>query len=90
MPSTSKPEYSVRIGGIQLSVWTNETSKGVMRSITMDKSYKDAKGEWQRTKNFKDSDLPKIAIGINKVMEFLWVKDTTQSGGGATVTPDDF
>ena len=70
----AKPEHSVRVGGIQIAVWTNETTKGVMRSVTIDKSYKDLKGEWQRTKSYKDSDLPKIVLGLQEVMKKLWLK----------------
>ena len=70
------PEYTVRVGAIQMSVWLNETKKGPMRSITIDKSYKDQNDKWQTTKNFKDSDLPKIQIGITKVLEHFYVKET--------------
>ena len=86
--STGTPLKSVRVGGIQIAVWQNETKKGPMNSITIDKSYKDASGEWKRTKNFKDSDLPKIALGINKVLEFLFIKEDTK--GSETIDPKDF
>lgn len=88
--STGKPLHSVRAGGIQIAVWQNDTAKGPMNSITIDKSYKDAKGEWQRTKNFKDSDLPKIVLGLNEVMRFLFLKDDKGSESKETITPKDF
>ena len=68
-----KPEQTVRVGGIQISVWANETSKGTMRSITIDKSYKQG-SEWKRTKSYKDTDLPKIIIGLNEVLKSLYLK----------------
>jgi len=72
--ATSKPEHSIKVGGIQLSIWSNETPKGNFQSITIDKSYKSG-DEWKRTKSFKPADLIKIQLGINKVLEYLYVKD---------------
>ena len=68
------PEKTVRCGGIQLAVWSNETPKGNFQSITIDKSYKDKDGEWKRTKSFKPSDLVKLQLGIGKVLEYLYLK----------------
>lgn len=67
------PEKTVKVGGIQLAIWNNETSKGIFQSITIDKSYKDG-DEWKRTKSFKPSDLVKLQIGLNKVLEYLYLK----------------
>lgn len=71
--SISKPEKTVRVGGIQLAIWNNETSKGTFQSVTIDKSYKD--GEvWKRTKSFKPTDLVKLQLGISKAIEYLFLK----------------
>ena len=72
---SSKPEKTIKVGGIQLSIWSNETPKGNFQSITIDKSYKDKDGEWKRTKSFKPNDLVKLQLGIAKVLEYLYVKD---------------
>ena len=76
------PEHTVKCGGIQIAVWTNESSKGVFQSITIEKSYKDG-DSWKHTKSFKPNDLVKIQIGLNKVLEYLFVKDviTPKQGG---------
>ena len=71
--SSGKPEHTVRVGGIQFSIWSNETSKGTFQSITIDKSYKDG-DNWKRTKSFKPADLIKVQLGINKVLEYLYLK----------------
>ena len=67
------PEKTVKCGGIQLAIWANETTKGTFQSITIDKSYKDGE-TWKRTKSFKPYDLIKIQLGINKVLEYLYLK----------------
>lgn len=74
--AANKPEYSIRVGGIQLSVWGNETDKGVMRSVTINKSYMDKNKQWQTTTSFKPQDLALIEIGMKKVMEYLYIKDS--------------
>jgi len=72
--SSSKPEHVVKCGGIQIAVWSNETSKGTFQSITIDKSYKDGE-TWKRTKSFKPSDLVKVQLGITEILKYLYVKD---------------
>lgn len=81
--SSIKPEHTIKIGGIQLSIWGNETPKGNFKSVTIDKSYKDKDGEWKRTKSFKPTDLMKVQIGIAEVFKYLYVKDviTPQTDG---------
>lgn len=71
--SSDRPEYTVKCGGIQIAVWSNETSKGTFNSITIDKSYKDGE-TWKRTKSFKPNDLVKLQLGISKVLEYLYLK----------------
>ena len=70
-----KPEFSIRVGGIQVSVWGNETDKGTMYSITMNKSYMDKDKQWQTTQNFKPNDLALLKIGMDKAMEFIYIKE---------------
>ena len=67
------PEKTIKVGGIQIAVWSNETSKGTFQSITIDKSYKDGE-TWKRTKSFKPADLVKLQLGLNKVLEYLYLK----------------
>lgn len=77
--SGKKPVFSQRVGGIQISVWGNETEKGIMHSITMSKSYKDGKtGEWKTTSNFKPNDVALLKIGLDKAMEFIYIKDVVK------------
>ena len=90
MASSSKPEHTVRCGGIQLAIWSNETTKGTFQSITIDKSYKDGE-TWKRTKSFKPSDLVKLQLGISKVLEYLFLKPgviTPKSDTAGGTTPE--
>lgn len=81
---SSRPEHTVKCGGIQLAIWANETTKGIFHSITIDKSYKD-KDEWKQTKSLKPADLVKVQIGLTKVLEYLYLKPdviTPKTDGG--------
>lgn len=82
------PEHTVKVGGIQIAIWSNQTDKGVFRSITIDKSYKDG-NEWKHTKSFKPNDLTFISLGITKVLEYLYVKDiiTPQAVDSKGISP---
>ena len=71
--ASSKPEKTVKVGGIQLAIWANDSGKGVFYSITIDKSYKDGE-TWKHTKSFKPADLVKLQLGISKVLEYLYLK----------------
>ena len=71
--AAATPEKTIRVGGIQFSIWSNETSKGTFQSITIDKSYKEG-DVWKRTKSFKPNDLVKVQLGIGKVLEYLYLK----------------
>ena len=70
----SAPEKTIKIGGIQIAVWSNETAKGTFQSVTIDKSYKDGE-TWKRTKSFKPVDLVKIQLGLTEVLRYLYLKE---------------
>ena len=84
------PIKTVKVGGIQLAIWSNETTKGTFQSITIDKSYKDGE-TWKRTKSFKPADLVKLQLGISKVLEYLYLKPdviTPKSDIAGGTTPE--
>ena len=69
-----KPEHTIKVGGIQIALWSNTGDKGTLYSVTMDRSYKD-NDKWKRSKTFRINDLVKIQLGINKLLEYLYIKD---------------
>lgn len=74
----AKPEHTIKVGAIQLAIWSNETEKGVRQSISIVKNYK-AGEEWKQTTSFSLSDLPKVSLAIQKAMEYIYVKDTDKT-----------
>ena len=87
MAAGSKPEHTIRVGGIQIAIWSNDTGKGVFQSITIDKSYKDGE-TWKRTKSFKPADLVKVQLGITEVLKYLYLKDVITPQVADSSKPD--
>jgi hypothetical protein len=57
-PEEKLPQRRFRIGNVTASVWKNTSDRGVdFYSVTLQKSYKDDKGEWQNTESLNHSDI---------------------------------
>ena len=58
------PIARVRNGNVQLAIWENEVKEGKeirkFNTVTMDRSYKDSKDEWQKSNSFNVEDIPKL------------------------------
>jgi hypothetical protein len=88
MEKNNKPEKHFRFGGIRVSVWC-DMRKGptgqefASRSVTMDRAFKDASGQWQNTHSLKENDLPKAIAALQKAYEFMTQKkgDGEEDGG---------
>ena len=60
----AKPEKTIRIGSISASIFANTREAGdeektrTIRSVTLQRSYKDDEGNWRNTASFGLADLP--------------------------------
>ena len=69
------PEFSVKVGGIQFTVWSNTRDNKEFKSVVINKAYKDKKnGEYKTTTNFTPTDIGKLQHGLTKVMDYLYCK----------------
>ena len=71
MKQTSKqrPEQKFRAGGVVAAVfrWTKAQSDGrtySRHSVLLDRIYKDAAGNWQRTNSLDGNDIPKAILAL--------------------------
>jgi hypothetical protein len=74
--SANRPLTRFKAGTISATVWENQAknNKGEVisyRTVSFDRSYKDANGEWQKTTSLRTMDLPKASLVLNKAYEFL-------------------
>lgn len=76
MEKNNKPEKHFKFGGIRVSVWC-DVRKGPTgqafesRSVSIDRAYKDASGEWQHTQSLKENDIPKAIAALQSAYEFM-------------------
>lgn len=70
------PEKKFRAGAISATVWKNQSKEGnEFSSVSFEKGYKDAKGEWKSTSHLNVNDLPKALVVIGKAFEHLSLKE---------------
>ena len=80
------PLKKFRAGPIQAAIWENESQieeAGKFKTISLDRSYKDKNGIWQKTNSMRINDLPKAAVVLTKAYEYLILENTD----GDTVNP---
>ena len=79
----NRPVAKFKHGGIELSVWSNQTENGTMYNTTIKNSYKDEKtGEWPETKSFSPTDL--LVVGELGRQAFAKITELKQQGRART------
>ena len=68
------PVKKVKIGGIEVAVWQNESKdKKVFFTTTLERSYKVGE-DWKKTNSLRDSDLPKAILALQEAYHFVALK----------------
>ena len=86
-----KPVKKFQAGGISAAVWTNKATLKDGRqietlSVSLDRRYRDAEGNWQSSGSLKMNDLPKAILVLSKAYEHIAAaeeKDADESGAYA-------
>lgn len=86
----TQPAKKFRVGSVQVAVWENkvanrEGSEELLYSATIERRYKDAKGNWQSTTSLHASDLPKAILALSKAYEFVALEEVSQETGGDVI-----
>lgn len=91
MSDGRKPVLKLGAGAIEIAVWANEHEGKTFHSATIQRSYKDTAGQWQRTASFPTRDLPALAELLRVVYQEIEIKERgkTPATGGAVSPPDD-
>jgi hypothetical protein len=71
-----KPEMNFRVGGVRAAVWkwTNTTREGrtfSQRKVVLDRSYKDANGNWQNVNSYDANDIPKAILALCRAFDYM-------------------
>ena len=74
----NKPEMKFRAGSVVATVWKNDVQRGkekvALKSVQLQRLYKDGNDEWQSSGSFRPQDLPVLASLVQRVYEELAVK----------------
>ena len=71
----SGPEKRFNAGNISATIWSNmrkiDGRDVPLRTISLQKSYKDKEGTWKHTTSLHTNDLPKAKLVLDKAYEHL-------------------
>ena len=75
----AKPEKKIKVGAVTASVFANEidgkNGKAVVKSVSLQRTYKDKNGEFQHTTSFGPNDIPKAVLALSKAYEHLVLEE---------------
>ena len=57
MSANNKPAAKVTVYPVSAAIWRNQTEKGVLYSVTFQRSYKDDDGKWKNSDSYGKTEL---------------------------------
>ena len=67
MATTQKPTTQVRIGRLIAAIWPNDTNGATWYSVTFERLYRNADGQWRSSTSFRPNDLLLLAKLADRV-----------------------
>ena len=71
----AQPEKRFKVGACTASVFVNEvmgkSGKASIKSVSLQRTYKDKEGNFQHTTSFGINDVPKAILALCKAYEYL-------------------
>ena len=66
------PERKFRAGSVTATVWKGVSQTGsAYYNVQISKSYKDKDNNWKNTSSFRENDVPKAMVVLQKAYEFV-------------------
>lgn len=74
--ATGKPPIArIRVGSITASIWERQGKKRPFHTVTFERSYKNAQGEWQAAQSYDPATLAQLRVAAKlaheKVLELV-------------------
>ena len=66
-----KPEKKFKAGSVEASVWQNEGKNGKYLVVKLSRNYMDKENNWKTTSSFRETDIPKAGLVLEKAYEYL-------------------
>jgi hypothetical protein len=77
----SKPAHKIRIGVLQVTIWRNQSEKGIWYSIIPARSYKQGDEIWKETDSLNADDLLPMAKLLDQA--HTWIMHQQQADAKA-------
>jgi hypothetical protein len=78
----NKPMKKIRVGALSATVWKNMRKDGKEYPVVhLERSYKDAQGEWKSTTSLRQSDLPAASIVLTEALRYLTLTNESVTQG---------
>ena len=78
----AQPEKRFKVGACTASVFVNEVAgrngTGILKSVSLQRAYRDKEGNFQHTASFKANDIPKAILALSKAYEYLVMDDEAE------------
>lgn len=78
----AQPEKRFKVGACTASVFVNEVlgrnGTGILKSVSLQRAYRDKEGDFQHTASFKANDIPKAILALSKAYEYLVMDDEAE------------
>jgi len=71
-----RPELNIKVGGVRAAVWkwNNTTRDGqpfIQRKVVLDRTYRDAQGNWKNVNSYDANDIPKAILALWRAFDYL-------------------
>lgn len=75
----NKPEKKIRAGPISATIWKNNLNSKdgqpfEVRSVSIERGYKDKDGNWKNTSSLRLNDLPRAKLVLDEAFKYLVMK----------------
>lgn len=67
----NRPVHTVRFGSIKAAIWDNQTQHGVMHNVTVSRSYRDDRNNWQESGSFSVDELLALAKALDQAHSWI-------------------
>ena len=74
------PDKKFKAGGDTATVWKGISPKGATYfNVQLGRSYKDKDNNWKTTSSFRESDVPKAVVLLQKAYEYVISQQTSSA-----------
>ena len=71
----ARPIKSFKCGAVEAAIFENQTAKGTMKNVVLNKRYRTAEGEWKSTNSLGLNDIPKAILALIMAYKHMLMGD---------------